>query len=341
MTAGSRLLAPRVRTIDPAGCYGVTASPGTRAGAQDEPLTSKRSLIGTIEEYLRAYLSFSDNRYYLPLALYAVLEHCWDECFDVVPYLSVGAAVKGAAKTRVLELLSYLGGEERTVLVDGSITVAALYIEIAAKKVILIDEAEQLQNPHSPLRPILNGGYRRGQSMIRKIGGENRRFPNFGPKVFAQIGDVYDSLRDRYITVEMQRRVSGGSTESVPQVVNEQGAKIAAEIAQAVRQRMDEIRCAYRNYHVLYPSLGFLPDRDMEIWRPLFALCQVFAPARIPELERSAIDVATLKALPVRRFEQLRAHQRKGRKSSNTASACCLTRSRSSGMIATAYPSAT
>jgi hypothetical protein len=69
-------------------------------------------VIAEAEAYLRSHLSFPDGRYFLPLALFAALEHCWDECFDEVPYLSVGATVKSAGKTRVLELLSFLAGEE-------------------------------------------------------------------------------------------------------------------------------------------------------------------------------------------------------------------------------------
>jgi hypothetical protein len=116
-------------------------------------------MLSKIESYLRSYLSFPDDKYFLPLSLFAILEHCWDECFDVVPYLSIRAMVKGAGKTRVMELLQFLAGDEKAVLLDGSVTVAALYTETNEKKVVLIDESERLQNPHSPFRPILNGGY--------------------------------------------------------------------------------------------------------------------------------------------------------------------------------------
>ena len=147
-------------------------------------------VIAEAEAYLRSYLSFPDGTYYLPLALFAALMHCWDECFDEVPYLSVGAAVKAAGKTRVLELLGFLAGEERSVLLDGSVTEAALYTEIAHGKTLLIDESERLRTPRSPLRPTLNGGYRRGQSVCRKVGRQNVRFSTFCPKVFSHLGDV-------------------------------------------------------------------------------------------------------------------------------------------------------
>jgi hypothetical protein len=59
-------------------------------------------VIKKVEDYLRSYLSFPDDRYFLPLALFAVLMQCWNECFDEVPYLSISASVKSAGKTRVL-----------------------------------------------------------------------------------------------------------------------------------------------------------------------------------------------------------------------------------------------
>lgn len=271
-------------------------------------------MLDKIDKYLRSYLSFPDDRYFLPLSLFAVLEHCWDECFDEVPYLSVGAMVKSAGKTRVLELLSFLAGEEKAILVDGSVTVAALYTEIEEKKVILIDESERLQNPHSLFRPILNGGYRRGQTVLRRIGGQNAKFSIYCPKVFAQIGDIHDTLRDRCIVVEMQRTMEGNRKEYVRQVAEEEGHDLATEIANAVLEHMDDIQDSYLNYHDLYPSMTFLRDRDREIWKPLFTLCQVFGPERLPELERSAIDIATLKTRPVRIFQNLKDEEEKARK---------------------------
>ena len=271
-------------------------------------------MLTKIDSYLRSYLSFPDDRYYLPLALFSVLEHCWYECFDEVPYLSVCAMVKGAGKTRVLELLQFLAGDERAALLDGSVTLAALYTETDEKKVVLIDESERLQNPHSNFRPILNGGYRSGQTLKRKIGGEVKSFSIFCPKVFAQIGDVHDSLRDRCIVVEMQRTIAGSRTEYVRQFAKEEGTEIAHEIEGALGVSLDKIRDAYLNYHNLYPSLGFLRDRDRELWKPLFALCQVFAPDRIHDLERSAADIAALKTKPVRRFEHLKAEEERVQK---------------------------
>jgi hypothetical protein len=272
--------------------------------------SSDAAVVADAEAYLRSYLSFPDGTYYLPLALFAALEHCWDECFDEVPYLSVGAAVKAAGKTRVLELLGFLAGEEKAVLLDGSVTEAALYTEIAQGKTLLIDESERLRTPRSPLRPTLNGGYRRGQSVCRKVGRQNVKFSTFCPKVFSHLGDVYDSLRDRCIVVRMQRAMEGNRKEYFRAVVQEEGSAIARRLHEAVSARLDEIRSAYRDGQGLHRRLGFLRDRDREIWKPLFSLCQALAPSRMPELERSAADIAALKTVPARPFEALAVEEK-------------------------------
>jgi Protein of unknown function (DUF3631) len=267
--------------------------------------------------YLRSYLSFPNDQPYLPLTLFAVLEHCWNECFDEVPYLLISAATQGSGKTRVLELLLFLAGETKAILVDGDITRAALYTEIEAMaRVILIDEAEKLQSSTSPFRPILNGGYRRGQTVLRKIGKKNEEFSTFCPKVMAQIGDVYSSLRDRCITIEMRRMQEGPRKEFVRQVAKEEGRAIIEGLAVTLPDYLDDIRDAYLNYHELYPaSMDFLQQgRDKEIWKPIFAICQVMAPERIPELSKSAIDIATFKTRPIRRLGELRDEETKTRK---------------------------
>jgi hypothetical protein len=271
-------------------------------------------VIKKVEDYLRQYLSFPDEKYFLPLALFAVLMHCWNTCFDEVPYLSISAAVKSAGKTRVLELLVFLGGIANAILVDGSVTVAALYTEIESGKVILIDESERLHNPHSQFRPILNGGYRRGQVVLRKIGAENVRFSIFCPKVFAHIGDLHDSLRDRCILVPMQRTIGSSRKEFDRAEAEAEGSELGQTIDEAVSSKLDDIKDAYRHYHELYPTLDFLRDRDKELWKPLFSICQVFAPSRLPDLERSAIDISTLKTLPIRCFDNLKDEEERQRK---------------------------
>jgi hypothetical protein len=108
----------------------------------------------------------------------------------------------------------------------------------------------------------------------------------------------------------------GPRKEFVQQVAKEQGRAIIEELAVTLPGYLDDIRNAYLNYHELYPkSMDFLQQgRDKEIWKPLFAICQVMAPERIPELSKSAIDIATFKTRPIRRLGDLRDEEQKLRK---------------------------
>jgi hypothetical protein len=269
-------------------------------------------MINEIETYLRSYLSFSDNRYHLPLSLFALLEHCWEECFDEVPYLSITSVVPGTAKTRVAEILKSLAPEGKATL-ESAITLAALYTEIEERKTVMLDEAEFLYNPRTEFRPVVNGGYRRGQYVTRKIGGTNVKFNIFCPKVFCTIGDVFESLRERCILVTMTKiREDGNRKEWDKATVEAEGSEIAQRISDAIRGKIEHIKDAYHQYHQKDPKLSFLPDdREVEIWKPLFALCQVFAPSRIPELIRSAVDISALKTMPIRSHTDLADEKRR------------------------------
>jgi hypothetical protein len=177
----------------------------------------------------------------------------------------------------------------------------------------MLDEAEFLYSPRTEFRPVVNGGYRRGQCVTRKIGGTNVKFNIFCPKVFCTIGDVYESLRERCILVTMTKiREDGNRKEWDKVTVEAEGSEIAQRISDAISDKMEYIKDAYHQYHQKYPKLSFLPDdREVEIWKPLFALCQVFAPSRIPELIRSAVDISALKTMPIRNHTDLADEKRK------------------------------
>jgi protein gp37 len=276
----------------------------------EPPPPDAGATLAKVEAYLREYLRFPDEKAFLPLALFAVLMHCWHDCFDEVPYLLISAATRESGKTRVLELLQFLAGESRAAYMAGDITRAAIYTEIATRRrTLLIDETEGLQSSGSVFRPILNGGYKRGQTITRKLGKDNVEFEIFAPKVIAMIGDPYPTLRDRCITIEMHRMRRGAYRSFVREVAREEGHEVELDIAAAVGAQGQEIRQAYLNYND--DSMDYMRDRDQEIWKPLFALCQVMAPDRMPELERSAIDIATFKTRPPLRLAELHDEEEK------------------------------
>ena len=103
---------------------------------------------------------------------------------------------------------------------------------------------------------------------------EPKPFPVYGPKAFAAIGSLPDTLTDRSLCITMQRKTPSQTVERFLQ------SKARAEIgtlceslpawADANRQTVES---AYRKMG----DLTFLGDRDAEIWMPLFAVCAVDA----------------------------------------------------------------
>jgi len=139
------------------------------------------------------------------------------------------------------------------------------------------------------IRAFLNVGYRKGQTIPRVgMGGEVEQWPTYCPKVFILIGDVYDTLRDRSIVIEM-RRASPARRFQYDSAKTE-GEEIAELSKEISNENMEKIAEQYASL-----TLAFLTDREEEIWRPLFAVCAVLAPERIRELQRAAIDMSTEK----------------------------------------------
>ncbi len=251
------------------------------------------SPLKNLRSFLSDYCHFADAAIVRPLSLWIAGTYLY-EAFDSFPYLVITAHVKRAGKTRLSELIGFTCSMPFNV---AGATAASLFRIIQDNKpTIMWDEAETLSSEASTItRAFLNVGYRKGQTIPRATGQDVTQWPTYCPKVFVLIGDVYDTLRDRSIIVEMQRgeprkRFSYESAKM-------EGEEIAAEIKNLVAENLERIQSEYSGM-----ELRFLTDRDAEIWRPVFALAKALEPETIPELSRIAVDVTTEKTANVKRY---------------------------------------
>ena len=250
------------------------------------------TLIHELESYISTYVTLLDRSYALVIALWLVATHAWQE-FDAFPYLVVTSATKRSGKTRLLELMSFVASNSRLV---ANISPAALYRTVDAEKpTLLFDEAEMFSSAKSEYRSLMNTGYRRGQTVKRHDGD----YEIYCPKAFALIGDVHDTLRDRSVVVAMAR--AGTSRRFVFSKAQEEGAVLREKLNAAVSSRAQEIAEAAGGFD----GLPFLTDRDEEIWTPLFVLCHLLCPDRLPELSRAAADMSAAKTAKPRRHVEL------------------------------------
>jgi hypothetical protein len=263
--------------------------------------TPAPDILKQIEAFLAAYVSFAESAYGFVIALWVAATHIW-QTFDAFPYLVVTSSTKRSGKTRVLELCSFVAANARSV---AHVSPAAMFHTIHTNKpTIFVDEAEAFSSPHSEFRPLLNTGYRRGQTVLRQNGGNTVEYETYCPKAFALIGDVYDTLRDRSIVLTMRR---GAPPQRFVFVVAQQdGAALRDMLHEIVESKSAEIYAAM----VAFEGLPYLTDRDEEIWTPLFVICQILCPDRMDELVRAAVDMATAKTADAKKFTELAAQEK-------------------------------
>lgn len=230
----------------------------------------------------------------LPLALWVIATFCFD-AFDAFAYLCVTSPTPRCGKTRLLEVLSLLVSRpERT----ANISEAALFRIIqAAKPTMLLDEAETLKSRSERaeyLRGLLNAGNRCDATVTRCVGPGHipHPFSVYCPKIVTGIGSMPQTIRDRSILVEMQRRQSSERVERfLFRRAKPEAETLRQRIALFVAQNREAIEAAYKGL-----ELDFIEDRDAEAWESLFAVLSVADKSRFEELKNCALALTCQKA---------------------------------------------
>ena len=278
-----------------------------------EPAISPDDVFRETERFFTRYAVMITHAP-LPLTLWTAGTYVAD-AFDSYAYLAVTSPTKQCGKTRLLELLEFLCHEPWRGITPSP---AALYRFLdEGRPTLLLDEVEKLTDKRAgenelALIAILNAGHRRGASVMRCDGAahELRKFEVYGPKALACIGTLPETIRDRSITIPMQRRLPSQTVERFRfSRAQAESKMIAEQLAGLMSASRDAIAAAYD----ALPDLDFLTDRDADLWSPLFSICAVIMPNRVPELKRAAILLSAGKAandtddsLPLRLLADLR-----------------------------------
>lgn len=258
-------------------------------------------LVRDMQAYLNKYVSFSDPQYSLVLALWTLATYFWTDTFDAFPYLVITSDTKRSGKTRTSELLAFMACNPRNF---AGMTAATLFRSIRDEfPTVFIDEAETLGSESADtMRSVLNVGYRKGQTIPRMGKAGVEEWPAYCPKAFILIGDVFDTLKDRSIIVRMRRAEIGTiMTRFLYEIAKMEGN----ELGERAKAFMESMKPAVSDKYLSHAGLEFLPDRDAEIWLPLFSIAMVACPDRIEELTRAAVDMATMKTAEARRHSDL------------------------------------
>ena len=238
-------------------------------------------VIDGAESFIRRFCILADAAY-LPLGVWAVATHMPD-AFDTFPYFALLSPAKRCGKTRALEVLELLTSKAWR---GTSATSAALFRMMGNSK-----PSESAQ----AVLAVLNAGHRKGATVPRCVGPEHevRHFPVYGPKAFAAIGTLPDTLADRCIHITMQRRTP---SQSIDRFLQGRAKADAEPIRESLAEWAETCKESVRQAYESMDDLKFLSDRDADLWMPLFAVCTVAAPERLGELRRCAVVLSGVKA---------------------------------------------
>jgi hypothetical protein len=252
-------------------------------------------VIASAESFIRRFCILPDAAY-LPMATWTVATHLPD-AFDTFPYIALLSLAKRCGKTRVLEVLELLTSKAWH---GTSATSAALFRMMEDVPTLLLDEVEALGNSKpsegaQAVLAVLNAGHRKGATIPRCDGPEHkvRHFPVYGPKAFAAIGTLPDTLADRCIHVTMQRKTP---SQTVDRFLQGRAKADAEPIRECLVEWAESYQESVRRAYESIADLKFLSDRDADLWMPLFAVCTVGAPELLGELRRCAVALSGAKA---------------------------------------------
>jgi hypothetical protein len=255
-----------------------------------QEMDSLSGLLVEVESFVRRFVVLSDEQA-VAVALWVVHVHAFVAA-STTPYLSVSSAAPRSGKSRLLEVIDALLGEDRA-LFTMNVSPAALYRVIDSRPgtAVLIDESDRVMNGNreraEELAGLINSGFRRrGGYAVRTVGqGANltpQRFRTFCPKVIAGLGQLPDTVADRSIPIRMHRRLRSETCERF----REPDAAGAAPIREALeRWATPETLATLATAQPALPEI--LNDRAQDGWEPLLAIADL-ADGGWPAMARAA-----------------------------------------------------
>jgi putative DNA primase/helicase len=224
------------------------------------------ALLNNLRQVFRRYIILPRGA---DIALPLWVLHAWTvDAGDVSPLMILVSPTKRCGKTSVLIVLYFLTPRSE---LSSNITAPALFRYIEdVRPTLLIDEADSFVKDNEELRGILNSGHTKAAAhVIRTVDHKPRRFSTWAPKALATIRTVADTLEDRAIVVQLQRKPPSATVVPLRRRDSEEFAALRNQAA----------RWAIDNFDRLVDAEPQLPnglnDRASDNWRPLLAIADL------------------------------------------------------------------
>src|SRR6516225_37191 len=240
------------------------------------------SLLDEIAKAIRKHVVLTDHARDTT-ALWTLHTYLIDR-FLVSPRLGISSPTKGCGKTLLLDVLSRLVARPCP---TANVTPAAIFRVVEAHRpTLLIDEADTFLYDNDELRGVLNGN-RKGSTVLRTVGDDHepRAFSVYTAVAIALIGTLPDTLHDRSVTIDLQRRRPNETIQPFRPDRADHLDVLARKAARWAQDHADRIG----------ESDPAMPDgvinRMADNWRPLLAIADA-AKGEWPQRARKAAEAS-------------------------------------------------
>jgi putative DNA primase/helicase len=205
------------------------------------------------------------------LALWVL--HAWTyDSGEISPFIVLVSPTKRCGKTSTLIVLLYLTPRSE---LASNISPSAMFRYVEDKRpTLLMDEGDSFIGESEEVRGILNSGHTKAAAYVIRnveVSGEHkpRRFSTWAPKAIASIRKLADTLQDRSIIIEQQRKPKGAKVERLRRRDNDEFAVLRRKAARWASDNMDRL------VDPDPPLPETLNDRAADNWRPLLAIADL------------------------------------------------------------------
>ena len=244
----------------------------------------------------KEYLEFPDPLEYIYKSLWSIGTY-FHHLFNSYSYIYVGG-IKRAGKTKVLTMLKALCFNA---FFSMNMSISSIYRLIQnARGTLLIDENEKLKNPERALefRSLLLSGYKKGAVVYRIEKGRKEKlipvgFEVYSPKALANIGGLEDVLEDRCKVTIMKRTRNRKIADKEINLNDRRWMKLRGKLYALYLLYWHEVKECYdkltrlsehdelvnflsEHTHIPKKYLKLITARELELWKPIFALAMFF-----------------------------------------------------------------
>ena len=233
------------------------------------------AILEDTRQFIRRFLVISDAQA-VALCLFILYTYTAEQ-FECAPYLHITSPEKRSGKSRLLEVMELL--VSRPWLTSRTSAAALVRKLHEDHPTLLLDESDAAfkgdKEYSETLRGVLNAGHRKGGKASLCLGkGCNIKVIDlcvFGPKVIGGIGRLPDTVADRAIPIQLQRKRPGENVERFrPRLIAPAASDLRERLAQWPTQDRPEI------LRSVFPELQeALSDRQHDVSEPLLAVADL------------------------------------------------------------------